>query len=677
VIYTPDRWIGVLEKGSVCPNVPGWTTQTLLELSAAHASDGLKKKGECAAPLAPTLENLKSQAKVAALFHKHGLDRYCVYTSQGSGREFRKPAGLKNAEPDRMAVTASSPTDLGVLGHNVWQPLAEQFLAQVGRVQLGGSSLNPVRVVFVDSYPTGEGVPAQSDVPASWHGYGMAHLVNEIVCGHGPAAQGCSVQIATRLALRYDGYHYSDPFSPYDTGSELGGHQGRIGDLVTEIAAEILLWSSMPPPRPKLILNLSVGWDGEYVESDSQKALTLGGWTDAVYAALSTAHDLGVLVIAAAGNRPGGEVSHQPLLPAAWELQPRSLLDKILGKKVVYAVGGVDWQGLPLPNARPAGLPMLVAYADHAVVSTADYDGQPADPTRIYTGSSVAAAVASAIAAVTWHLEPSWAADDVMVELTNQVDPNPGTATFYSGSSAPGLKRLSLRKTVSDLCLNKGAQCLAVIPQSPAPPPANLADFAPPPTVGPIAPPACDPQTAFLSAGSQAPDSSCPIETLQDMSTPAMTQPQPGETPCPPCNLAPVTATSGLSTMRQVQVASLVPQVPEPNGDSGGPKPYSLAADLDPHWVDQAHQNHTTIESAILVIDCENDPLIRERVDVTPQFQDLLSGTAMPPVKINLGTVGGRTTLAGCSASVDFTLLVTVGGVTSQRSVQSPVYVDP
>ena len=118
--------------------------------------------------------------------------------------------------------------------------------------------------------------------------------------------------------------------------------------------------------------------------------------------------------------------------------------------------------------------------------------------------------------------------------------------------------------------------------------------------------------------------------------------------------------------------------VSEPNGDPGGPKPYSLAADLDPGWMTLAHQNHTTIESAILVIDCKNDPLIKERVDVTPQFQDLLSGTAMPPVKINLGTVGGRTTLAGCSSSVDFTLLVTVDGEAPfKRSVQSPVYVDP
>src|SRR3954453_1830400 len=58
VVYTLGRWIGLLKKGSVCPTVPGWNTQTLLELAAAHARDGFKK-GECVAPPELTWENLR------------------------------------------------------------------------------------------------------------------------------------------------------------------------------------------------------------------------------------------------------------------------------------------------------------------------------------------------------------------------------------------------------------------------------------------------------------------------------------------------------------------------------------------------------------------------------------------------------------------------------------------
>jgi hypothetical protein len=658
--------MGVLEKGSVCPTVPGWKTQTLLELAAAHAEDGVKKKGDCAALPERARENLKEKEKWNVIFHKYGLDRYCVYTSQGHGREFQKPAGLVQADPDRMALIASAPDDTP-LADQVRGPLADQFLNQVGSVQLA-SAYNPtVRIVVLDSYPTGEGVPTQFYGLGSLHGYGMAHLANKIVCG---TADSCPIQIATRLALRYDGYN-PDPFSPDNPGSDFGGHQGRIGDLATEIPAEILHLTNMALPHPKLILNLSIGWDGEYHEDDLVKQGKLDTWTQAVYAELKAAHDAGVLIIAAAGNRFGGEDSHGPLLPAAWEAQ---CPDSGCGEKIVYAVGGVDWQGLPLPNARPAGLPELVAYADHAVV---DGDADSGVNTRIYTGSSVAAVVASSIAAVTWHLRLGWTPAQVMQQMADHPNPISGTPTFYpSWKSQPSLKRLSLRQTVNSLC-STTQPCPGVTLQFQGPSPADLSAIttqlnADPDESSSESFPNCnEPNTVYRSSGA-LPIPGCPIETLPDMSTPGMIQSQPEEIPCPPCNIAPVHA--GLS---QRQFASLLPPAHEVGGESDYPKPYTLAAALDPDWAAAAKYNGTTIENAILVIDCTSDsPSIKERVDVTTQFKHLYT-TPSDSVRINFGPVGERTTLAGCTASVDFTLSVTIDGTTSRRSVQSPVYVDP
>lgn len=658
--YTPSRWMGLLKKGSVCPTVPGWKTQTLLELAAAHAKDGVRKKGEYAALPELARENLKEKEKLNAIFHKHGLDRYCVFTSQGHGPEFQKPACLVRADPDRMALIASAPDD-PPLADQVREPLAEQFLNQVGSVQLGYANKPTVRLVFFDSYPTDDGVPTQFN-PVSAHGYGMAHLANEIVCG---TAAGCPIQIATRLALRYDGYN-PNPYSTDNPGSDLGGRQGRIGDLATQIAAEILYWhSDTTPSRPKLILNFSIGWDGEYHEADLDKEQMLDTWTQAVYHELESAHDAGVLMIAAAGNRSGGEDSHQALLPAAWESQ---CPDGPCGEKIIYAVGGVDWQGLPLPNARPSGMPELVAYADHAVVNGDVHTG-------IYTGSSVAAAVASSIAAVAWHLKPDLTPALVIDQMASHPNPNPisGTATFYPPwKSQPSLKWLSLRQTVTSLCTQQA--CPDVTPQPQGTSPADLSAIttqvdAAADQSSTTAFPDCGEQDTVYFSSVIPPNKGCPIETLPDMGTPAMIQPQPEEIPCPPCNIAP----AGTASARVRQVASLLPPAPEAVGD---PKPYTLAAALDPDWAAVAHDKGTTIESAILVIDCTSDPIIKERVDVTTQFKNLYT-TPSDSVRINFGPVGERTTLAGCTASVDFTLSVTINDVPSLRSAQSPVYVDP
>jgi hypothetical protein len=685
-VPTPGRWIGVLKKGSSCPAVPGWRTESLFELAVAHAEDGAKRAcDQYGAPPKRTLIDRERQAKRDALFRKHGLDRFCVYTDEGQGQEFRMPAGLSKAEPDQMALTPSAPTDLGPLGDQIWEPLAEHFLDQVGRVRLGPAQKPTVRLVFVDTHPTGEGPPAKDPAPSSWHGYGMAHLANEIVCGHDTSPQGCPIHIATRLALRHDDYHSA---SPDDPGSDTGGHQGRIGDLAIAILAEIEHWQNSQP-EAKLILNLSIGWDGEYQDPDAKKREELEASAKAVYDALDYAHDLGVLVITAAGNRSGAHEHQEPFLPAGWE--SRSWLSSLFSKKVAYAVGGVDWQGLPLPNARPDGMPWRVAYADHAVARTSDGAGG-VEPTQIYTGSSVAAVVASSTAAVVWHLRPDLAPAQVMKRMAHAAEALPDKATYYVWKplswliGPPHLKRLSLCRTVLRLCGTAEGRCPAVesincqLQECPA---ADLSRIRPrrssPVAVIPIVPkPSCDPKTQVYVTGLPVSGTTrCPIETRPDMNAPSLSLPQPPETPCPPCTIAP-----GFSAS---QLASLALSLEELSGDdTDDPKPYSLAASIDSEWLGLAA--HTTISSAILVIECGTDSPIKERLDLTTQFQVLLSdarhaaetSSPAPMKKLGFGPIEGRTTLAGCTASVDFTLLVTdTKGITSEKSIQSPVYVDP
>ncbi len=685
-LETRGRWIGLLAKGakgSTCPTVPGWKTQTLLDLAAAKAEEGI----QCAPPVAPTRANLIRMEKLDGLFHKHGLDRFCFYTSEGGhSREFPKTAGLAKVEPDRMGLTASAPPVLDPLGAQIWGRLADQFVARVGTVRFNDAA-HPVRLVFVDSQPTGEGVPAPSPAQVSWHGYGMAHLANEMVCG---PAQSCPIHLATRLALRYDDYN-TDPYSGDYAGSDAGGHQGRIGDLAAAITAEIDHWQQHYADT-KLILNLSIGWDGEYHELDADKEGDLDLATQAVYAALKVAHDGGALVIAAAGNRTGGENSQQPLLPAAWELHPPSGADNLSGQKIAYAVGGVDWQDLPLPNARPFGMPQLVAYADHAVATMSE-----GEPTKIYTGSSVAAVVASASAAVTWHLRPNWTPAEVMGQLNQATVNLPSTATYYpSGGSAPHLLRLSLHQTLSILC-GQDEGCLGVVAPAttiesltaPADLSAITSQISSWAVLDPVnPPPTCDSLTQVYMASnplSNLPFSDprgCPMEKLPDMNAPALTQTLPPDTPCPTCSLGSGGSGGGaLGAAAPLRVASLNPWL-ELADEAVTAYPYSLAAAIDPDWL--ANQNGAAIESAILVIDCKTDPQIKERLDLTSQFQALLSASQPeaanpPPVqRIGFGGVSGRPSIAGCTASVDFTLSVMDGnGNTSQRSVQSPVYIDP
>ncbi len=504
----------------------------------------------------------------------------------------------------------------------------------------------------------------------------MANLGNEMVCGHDAAWRHCAVRVATQLALRYDEYEPDMSFSP-DPGSGEGGHLGLVGDLGIAILEELDDWQKNHPDT-KLVLNLSVGWNGAYHDLDAKKVAELETSSQTVYKALRIASHLGALVIASAGNRTGGEESTSALLPAAWELRPPSWLPFPLCK-VVYAVGGVDWQGLPLPNSRPGGKPWRVAYGDHAVARTRAPSGG-VESTKMYTGTSVSTVVVSAAAAVAWHLRPDLKAAQVMKRIGYTGEVLHTRADFYVWKPIswlrPHLKRLSLCQTVLwmcgpglELCRPKletldcrlarrsPADFIDIVPQAPAFP-----GFTPM-----IPAPSCDSTTrAFLGLSGPLSDSHvCPMEKLHDINDPYKVAGQPPENPCPTCTAVP--------DPPRVVAMSFAPGLL-----SGGPgiQSYGIAVGLDPDWLVQAHIAGTTLKSAILVVDCSTEPTMKERFDITSKITPLYDSSTpgADSVRLSFGPIEGRESLAGCTASVDFTLSLIDG---TEKSIQSPVYVDP
>lgn len=173
--------------------------------------------------------------------------------------------------------------------------------------------------------------------------------------------------------------------------------------------------------------------------------------TRAVWAALQYAACHGALVIAAAGNDPGYRDSPSgAMLPAAWETTPAPTLEtckalfgespvpRLTPSKTAYtpllhAVGGVDDRDQPVVGTRTKSLPRLVAPAsllaafpdDHADAGYARLCAPKVDVTRTFvcertsarTGTSMAAAVAGAVAAVAWAHRPDLSPHDLMAAV--------------------------------------------------------------------------------------------------------------------------------------------------------------------------------------------------------------------------------------------------------------------
>jgi hypothetical protein len=621
-----------------------------------------------------------------ALIHELGLDRFCVYTaSTDPPPQFRPPKELVAAKPDRMALSVSgsdslSASALQALDQKVGSILADEFKSQTGRVPLPLVGPPNVRITFVDSLPDEETLSA---IPpsGSQHGYTLAHLAQQLVCHDGR----CAATIASRRTLNRDQNQLS-PALPDDRG----GHIGEISELAEVITKEVWDWLRSGNPR-HLILNLSIGWDGENkldglrTDLDARELSELEPSVQAVYGALQFAVRKGVLVIAAAGNRRGGSLndSNWPLLPAAWELQRPSRLPA--DSKLVYAVGGVDWQGLPLPNSRTRGLPERVAYGDHAAAEVARPDLGPGmtSLTAVYTGTSVATAVVSSVAAVIWHLRPELRPAEVMEIIDRSSVPQEARADFYAGRDTsplsmppPLIRQVSLCAAVKQACAPDGRRCsttLAVAPECKLyrqPPPLfpillgiEMPSAAPFQITNPPPIPPCHPSMRLLTSDGRVPLAACPTDKYYSISCQRWVLPQPGDDPCPKCSLFPPPPITNAS-LHGPSVSASISYTPS------GKQFYALAIPISPDW--SATFENGGIESASLDIDRFANGVLVNRMTYPIKIEDLKTKVKTKELLMVPG-LGDGESLRGCRAQLNFVVVTPEG----KMSIQSPVMVDP
>lgn len=450
------RWIGLKSSPAApCPQVPGWKEEQLFPKLRPFEPE---QKGY---DQQHYLSENQDPGKPSTAEVIQELDRFCRYEREDKKVRvfpFPAPAGLVKVDKDCAAISSSAytgPTKKDLENASMF------FLEQAGRPKLQINNQLGVRLAFLDTQPTGMGV---STAPGnSHHGYTLTHIARQLVCSP-ETSNRCAAQITTRLALpitRFNAKHRKR------TRTDLvrGGYIGMQGDLAQAITNEVDDWQN-EGSQEHLVLNLSVGWDEQLFDGLKTERITeLRAGTQAVYQALRYAASYDVLVLAAAGNQKAcAKSTDGPLLPAAWEGTKTD-------EHLLYAVGGVRSNGYPLSNARHRGMPQLAAYGE--VVGVTSWD--PERYTAFYTGSSVATAVVSSIAAVVWDSFPDRTPSQVMQILYDGGrDLNFPADFWFGGGTAPIARRLSLCSALAEACKNLApcplkSACVPWTPEEPVP----------------------------------------------------------------------------------------------------------------------------------------------------------------------------------------------------------------
>lgn len=519
-----------------------------------------------------------------------GLQPFCVYEWQPNPEYTGGPdvATLKDelapwqATLDRdcrmLVPMASTADDL------MWQDLNTHFHEQANH--LSPLPLNPaapprhVRVAVVDSVPD-DYTPANDNTGTSPHGWAVSRSIRELGCPdpENPAS-ACITRLASHLALTID-----------DTGTlniANGGYYGRISDAAVAVVHAVNEWRlhnrgkdpDASDYQPRLVVNMSVAWDarwgGAYTGSDSA---SLPVRARAVHAAITHLKCRGGLAIAAAGNDPGGpEEATGPMLPALWETKPapdkaacEQFEDITYTKEIaaavfppagiydplVHAASGVRADSELIAVTRPGSRAGLAAHASHVVAADEDAAGNPI-PTAVLTGSSMAAAVTSAVAGTVWGYRPDLTGAEIMekIYVAGAGESLGANADFHlEGKAEREIHRVLLCASVAEACpLGKG-RCPTSAWKCPARPTARPA--APQDTLDTLATEAEHDQVATPSAAGYdqflEPVAVCQHEGFHSDDTaryPAITCPyrqwgqvvrkpwsggQPGSYPCPTC----------------------------------------------------------------------------------------------------------------------------------------------
>lgn len=382
------------------------------------------------------------------------LAKYCVYQWNSPSGKVPDPLALPHdgIRPPRVWLSQDCNVVAGQGYEQRVNPVLQaSFLNQVNPTLAAGNGAT-AQVWIVDSaVDTGFGSVGSGRLE---HGRALELAVSQMTCGGG----GCDVAVASSLALKL-GWNAVGELARDDTN---GGYFGSLGDLAEAIYEAVYRAGQV---GPRLVINLSVGWDPEHGGDFAGTAWsTLPPPHRAVYQALMLARCRGAVIIAAAGNASGGSPAGTgPIFPARWEEKgiPTPAECFNLGvtnlpgatstyRPLLYAASGVDGADATLGNARPQSQARLVAPGAFAVFAN---PSSPDGYTSAYTGSSVAAAVTSAAVALAWaQLPPTYSGTDV-VELVRSAAPPLGRpADFCSGLPCGPQRRVSLCAAYAAAC---------------------------------------------------------------------------------------------------------------------------------------------------------------------------------------------------------------------------------
>jgi hypothetical protein len=410
-----------------------------------------------------------------------GLENFCAYespTGDPAVLEGLVTQGcLVRLDADVMAVTPLATPPFEKL---VWQPLHDNFMRQAGALPSAAAPTQPlVRLTIVDTQPT-----QVLDAPGNaLHGFSLAKVAEDLICTR--VGTRCGVDIRTRLALAY--VKFCSGCTSVD-----GGYFGTIGDLARAIRLEVADWevANSGNQETRLVLNLSVGWDPRFGRIGPSGATTVP--VLAVQSALQDAVCRGAVAVAAAGNRISGpENTPGPLLPGGWEdraapgfqtcvarvepgrVDPDDFPPGPAYRPLLYGAGAVSFDNSRVVS-RTHGEPPRVAFGDHAVgEATIAFES---GPTEIQTGTSVAALVAAAAAAASWHYAETKPGYQLMLE-NYQSGVGLGRTPGYCYPPGPAACAMQVRRV--DVCDAVAAIC-ANDPGPLCPPPGSFSCSVPP-----------------------------------------------------------------------------------------------------------------------------------------------------------------------------------------------------
>ncbi len=460
------------------------------------------------------VEHLLRQGAVAAMMEgallPKPLERFCEYSWEGAQAPTSAPSftpaitpSIVRIDPDLDVVVpqAQVPIEAASKEHSKLEPEPTPLPLPGGTLSgyahLGGDAevlkvlsgafqravgatpgapvptpKNSAIVAVVDSVgPSQAGGAYGSAARRLQHGLAMAELIRDVRCPKRDA--DCTAQLFHAQAFPYSG---GDP-APQPSGGPLGS-QASLARAMTET---ILTWrKNHVPKKTRLIINLSLGWDARYggaltADPDDHMDLLNGTNTkvpapvQAVHAVTAWASCNQALMIAAAGNNAGATCEETgAMAPALWERYPaptRKRCHHVFGSEahvyyddpegkrgagaLVYAAGGLTYADEAIPNARAGSLPARATPAFQAVARTgAGYTGS-------WTGTSVATAAVSAIAARLWGdghghgLSPH----EIMQKIDTSGSALPMTAALHpAGQAAPSVARISAHDAYARLC---------------------------------------------------------------------------------------------------------------------------------------------------------------------------------------------------------------------------------